>query len=995
VKQSAVRLAPSPLSRTVLSNAVLSRTILSGALLVALASLSLPSLAADECGPPDASGQVVCTDTGAPLPQVRYEGVTDFELVLEQGVTVDGNLLVEPDTAVVVYGAGALALTAEDGTVIRAFDGWPAVDVVSSSGPVTVRVDQVFGGGVGVAALAAGDVSVWANHVEGVVAVEAISEQGNVIVDVASVLGGAYGAGVSATSEQGNVTVLAGEAITVGDFSTGLFASAHDGSTSVHAGFVSAEGLGAAAVFAESWENGNVSVDVGTAVATGDGSAGILAGAGLGDVAVRTDWVAASGAGGVGLGVFAFNGSAALDVGGAFTDGDFARAIDVYALGTVDLLNGSASTFGQGADAISVETVGEVTLVSERLATYGNDAYGLRVLTSEDVALDVGEITTFGELSSAMQVNTGGDVLARVGRVHTWATTGDWYAIGLGAEGDVTLLVDEEAIAESGYAVTAASWTGGVTIGVAEGATVFGQAIAIDTATSEGTRVDIAGTVESGTGPVLQVAGNDNGLGAADIRIASTGSLIGHLQLSGGDDMVANAGEFLTAGTSLFNAGDDRFANAGLVALQDGATGMAFEGLEHFENGGRVSLANGRTGDVFALDGALRGGAGNTLAVDLDVVAHSADLVEVGALSGTNQVELALLGSGSLLGMDGIRILSSEATQSGDELVLAANSRNRGFVGFRLAYDGLDSWRLDTDLTDSAYLAGAVPAGARDLWRQGVQSVSTHLVATHDLSDAHGAWAQAVGGDFEGTSNFSHAQGARELEWQGNHHGLQLGAETTLGNWRAGITGGFGEASMDLGGAEETRLDSVNAGLYARWANDGWFTSAVLRAERIDIETDWASIGLRDQGDGSTVGLDLEGGRRFTPASVWIEPYLRMAWVDVSLPDQDGATGDVHWEDGATGTGELGLRLGMRDGWHGVRPYAAMSIAREFGGGDATVYDTGFERVRVTEDGDRAFGRFAGGATWTLGRVDLYGEVEARVGDMEGTGGRVGARVRF
>lgn len=985
MKQSAVRIAPSSLSRTLLSRA----------LLVALATLSLPALAAKECGPPDAGGQVVCTNTGAPLPQVRYEGVADFELVLQQGVTVDGSLLEEPDTAVVVYGEGALALTAEDGSVIRAFDGWPAVDIVSSSGPVTVRVDQVFGGNVGIAALAAGDVSVWANHVEGAIAIEAISEQGNVTVDVASVLGGAYGAGVSATSGHGNVTVLAGEAVTVGDFSTGLFASAHDGSTSVHAGFVSAEGLGATAVFAESWENGNVSVDVGTAVAFGEGSAGILAGAGLGDVAVRTDWVSTSGAGGVGLGVFAFNGSAALEVGGAFTDGDFARAIDVYALGTVDLLNGSATTFGQGADAISIETVGEVTLLSERLATYGNESYGLRVLTSEDVAIDVEEITTFGELSSALQVNTGGDILARVGRVHAFATTGDWYAIGLGAEGDVTLLVEEEAIADSGYAVTAASWTGGVNIGVAAGATIFGQAVAIDTATSEGTRVDIAGTVESGTGPVLQIAGNDNGLGAADIRIASTGSLIGHLQLSGGDDVVANAGEFLTGGTSLFGAGNDRLANAGLVALRDGATGMSFEGLERFENGGRISLANGQTGDVFALDGTLHGAAGNTLAVDLDVVDHSTDLVEVGALSGTNAVELNLLGSGSLLGMDGIRILSSEGAQGGDELVLAANSRNRGFVGFKLAYDGLDSWRLDTDLTDSAYLAGAVPAGARDLWRQGVQSVSTHLTATHDLADAHGAWAQAVGGDFEGTSNFTHALGARELEWQGSHHGLQLGAETTLGNWRAGITGGFGEASMDLGGAEETRLDSVNAGLYARWANDGWFTSAVLRAERLDIETDWASIGLQEQGDGSTVGLDLEGGRRFTPASVWIEPYVRLAWVDVSLPDQDGATGDLHWEDGATGTGELGLRLGMRDGWHGVRPYAAMSIAREFGGGDATVYDTGFERVRVAEEGDRAFGRFAGGATWTVGRVDLYGEVEARVGDMEGSGGRIGARVRF
>lgn len=990
MKQSAVR--STRVRSTVPSRHLLSTSALSRALLVALAGVSFPALADKECGAPDASGQVVCTADQSPLPQVHYQGVADFELLLESGVTVDGSLLKEPGTAVVVYGEGAVSLTADDNTVIRSFDGWPAVDVVSSSGPVTVRVDQVFGGNVGVAALAAGDVSVWANHVEGVVAVEAVSEGGNVTVDVASVRGGAYGAGVAATAEHGNVDVMAGEAITLGDFSTGLFASSHDGSTSIHAGYVAAEGVGAVGVFAESWENGDVFVDVGTAVGFGEGSAGILAGAGLGDVAVRTDWV--SGAA-LGLGVFAFNGSVALDVGGASTDGDFARAIDVYALGSVDLLlRQSAVTFGQGSDAVSLETVGEVAVQADRLTTYGNESYGLRVLTSEAATLDIDEIATYGELSSALQVNAS-DILARVGRVHTYATTGDWYAIGLSADNEVNLLVEEEAIAESGYAITASSWLGGVTIGVAEGATVSGAAVAIDAASAEGTRIDIAGTVAGGTGHAIQAWGNDNGLGAADIRIASTGSLLGSVQLSEGGDVLSNAGEFLTAGTSAFGAGDDRIANAGLVALQDGATAMAFDGLERFDNGGRISLANGATGDVFSLDGTLHGAAGNTLAVDLDVVGHALDVVEVGALSGTNALELNLVGSGSLLGMDGLRVLTSDAAQTGDELVLAANSRNRGFVGFRLAYDGIDSWRLDTDLTDSAYLAGAVPAGARDLWRQGAQSVATHLTATHDQADAHGAWVQAVGGDFEGTSTFAHAQGSRELEWQGDHHGLQLGAETTFGTWRAGVTGGFGKASMDLGGAEETRLDSVNAGLYAQWASDGWFGNALLRAERLDVETDWASIGLQEQGDGSTVGLALEGGRRFTPGRAWIEPYLRLSWIDVSLPEQDGSAGDLHWEDAATGSGELGLRLGVADGWHGIRPYAAMSIARDFGGGDVTVYDTGFEQVRVSDEGERAFGRFAGGATWTIGRVDLYGEVEARVGDMEGTGGRLGARVRF
>jgi len=449
----------------------------------------------------------------------------------------------------------------------------------------------------------------------------------------------------------------------------------------------------------------------------------------------------------------------------------------------------------------------------------------------------------------------------------------------------------------------------------------------------------------------------------------------------------------VSSGASTFGEGDDRFANLGRVTLEDGATSMSLEGLERFDNAGQVSLVNGRTGDVFAVDGTLNG-SGGTLAVDLDVVGRTADRIDVGALAGTNALELDLVGRGSLLGMSGIRVLTSDGAQTGNELVLAQGSRNLGFVGFRLAYDGLDSWTLESDLADEAYLAAAVPAGVRDIWRQGVQSVSTHLTATHDEVDANGVWMQAVGGDFEGTSNLSHALGSRELEWQGNHHGVQAGAEMTIGHWRAGVTGGFGKATMDLGGAEDTQLDSLNLGLYARYTNAGWFANAVLRGDRIDVETNWNSIGLQAQGDGSAIGYEVEGGRRFPLAGMWIEPYVRVASIDVSLPDQDGASGDVHWEDSVVSTGELGLRIGT-DGWSGVRPYASMSIAREFGGNDETLYKLGFDSVRVSDDGERAFGRFAGGAEWSIGRVDLYGEIEARVGDMEGVGGRVGARIRF
>lgn len=89
------------------------------------------------------------------------------------------------------------------------------------------------------------------------------------------------------------------------------------------------------------------------------------------------------------------------------------------------------------------------------------------------------------------------------------------------------------------------------------------------------------------------------------------------------------------------------------------------------------------------------------------------------------------------------------------------------------------------------------------------------------------------------------------------------------------------------------------------------------------------------------------------------------------------------------------MRFGAGEPWRGLRPYASMSYARESGSPDETIYDLGSETVHVTDQGDRAFGRFAAGMDWMLGRFDLYGEVEGRVGDMEGVGGRAGMKLRF
>lgn len=958
---------------------------------MACSALSLPALANEECGTAT-TGKVTCMPTGTPLPQVRYEGVEDFEVVLGSGVEVDGSALPEGETAVVVYGNGTITLTAEDGTLITAYGAWPAVDVVSTDGPVSVKLDAVLGS---VHAASGGDVNLTANLVDG--GIDAQSFGGNITVDVTdTVTVGPGGTGIHGYATDGNVNIGANRVFTAGDFSTGILGISDHGDVVIDNNFVRAEGLFAHGIVGQSL-GGDVWIATNTTTVEGEGSGAIIGFAVDGDVHVDAGYVSKGGNFGVGIAAFSVNGSGFVSADTVSTFGDYARAIDVQVDGDATVNANYLSTNGSGSDGLNIEAAGAANVDIGRIATFGSDSYGVRIIANEDVNVKLSNATIFGPGSAALYATAGfdGDINAYVKDIWTYDTTNEWFAVGLNTQdGDVNALMEGTVNAASGYAITTSSLTGRSYVKVAQGANVYGGTTALDSAAGGGARFAILGTVDSGNGPVIRVQGSQIAAGAADVRIGETGKVHGYMQLTDSNDVVSNAGTWRADGISQFGAGNDRVSNAGAVALDGAATSMTFSGLERFENAGRIDLVNGRTEDLFRTDGALHG-AGGTIGVDLDLATGKSDTIHAGSFSGVSVLDLDLVGRGSALGLSDVRVAISDSAQNGGELMLSDRSRNKGFVGFSLRWDGADSWVLESDLADQAYLAGAVPAGVRDLWRQGVQSVSSHLVTTHDDEDTNGLWIQYVGGDLDGTSKLSHSLGARELEWTGSHKGVQAGLELAFGNWRTGVTGGIADASMDLGGTEETRLDTMNVGLYAQYFGDGWFATGIVRGERVDVESRWGSIGLNAQGDGSTVGVSLEGGYRFDLDKFYIEPHARLSWVDMRLPEQAGTSGSVRWEDSALATSELGLRFGARAAWRGLSPYASMSFAQESGSHDETIYDLGFETVRVTDEGDRAFGRFAAGMEWSVGRFGLYGEVEGRVGDMEGVGGRVGMKFRF
>lgn len=1006
---------------------------------------SFSAHADNECGRPTIT-TIVCEpgDKGA-YPTVQYDGVTDFDLLLKAGVVIDGSIDQSVTNALRVWGSGDIDITAEDGVVItNQSSPNDAVDVFSSGGSVNVALDQVHGGGGGIRATSFdGDVAVSANKVSGAFnAIAASSVDGNVDVTVgeakasdgtairaftgegdvdvyADIIQANNGSGVDAYSGKGNVNVDVMLVEALG--ADGIVARAAEGDVNVSAGMVLAEGFNIGGINAMA-DKGNVNVDTGYVFAGGDYGIALLGVALEGDVTLHVgDYAYANGAGSTAILAFSYTGDIDISGVGAATYGDWSTGVSAVTYEgavSVDVQNvvseggrgisveaGRTACVGvdyvgtSGLEGVGIEVLagGDTTIAAGEVSTMGENANGIDVFSSGIVNIDVEKIIVSGAGSEAMFAQSLADVNVRVGDVQALAGDVDGNAIFLSSNtGSVNLQVDGSVRSTTGNAIGLDSQMQRANVVVAEGAHVFGQDSAIVVGSKEGGRIDIAGTVESANGPAVRIGADsfNNGLGTGDLRIARTGALSGFVSMSEGDDVLSNAGTFAARGVSLFSGGDDAFVNAvsGTLALHDTDT-IAFGGLERFDNAGTIVLANGRIGDAFTTDGTLNG-AGGTVAVDFDIQRGKADTVYAGAFTGANVIHLDYLGRGAALGISDVLVASSDGEQTGNEVVLARDSQTRGFIGFKLDYDNAGNWLLSSDLAEDAYVASIVPTAVRDVWRQGTAAIDSHQMATRGAADTTGAWAQAYGGDLDGESRLSHSLGKTDLAWRGDNHGVLVGAETAFEYVRVGVAGSLGEASVHLGGDGRTDFDLTSLALYATYEADGWYTAAVVRGEQMDVASNWESIGLNAEGKGDTLGVSAEAGHRFDVGRVWLEPMVRVDWIETDLPSLASDNGQITWNTQSSSAAEVGLRIGA-DGWRGWRPYASLSMVREFLGNEVTVYDIGSQAVHVSEDAGRTLGRFVAGMSYTAGRFDVYGEGSSRTGDMEGVTGNVGVRVRF
>ncbi|MBY4597241.1 autotransporter domain-containing protein [bacterium BD-1] len=968
--------------------AALGRVAFAG--LVGLAMLQpMSAHAAEECGAAAPGGSVTCAPGTDPYTGIDYQGVQDFEVVLGSGAQVHGS--------VAVMGDGEVRFIAESGTEVVGGVA-PAIEVASTSGRVTVVADQVQGGLHGIAALSGGgDVSVVADRVAADIAIQAESFAGNVSVVAREVHGGPGGAGVVAGTVTGDIGVSVDE-IHVQDalYSQGVFAISDSGAIAVDVGSISITGHRSEGIRALT-TSGDIDITAGDVWMDGGEIVGIFAGSDTGDVRIEAGNIGVFGD--VARGIFVDT-YADIDVraDSVQTNGFIADGVQLISLdGDIRAEVGSIEAGGDWSTGISAETGGSVHFELGTVRTYGEYSAGVGAFAGGDVSIAVDRIEAFGNGSSGVVVGTGeGDQHLVVGSVITHYEGGDLAAAIATStwSGNTRIDVLDEVVALNGPAILSESIEGGVHVDVRENAFVYGSLAGIMAHSGTGTRVDIAGIVLGGEGPSLQVSG-----GGSDIRVASTGRLWGPFQLSEGVDVLANDGRIYLEGSSDFGDGADRLVNRGLLALAPlagPATSVRVEGLERLENAGRISLVNQHTGDLMAFSGELVGGSASRVALDVSLLGGgSADTLEVGTASGRTVIELNLLQSASGLGLDGPVLARATGAASGDEFMLAQTSF--GFMDLGLDFDAVDrTWSLESELGERAYRTAFLADGARELWRAGVDAWSNGQRGSRE--DGVSGWVQVLGGDTDHEGRARSVQGRRDVAWDGSHDGVQVGVEYAAGPWRVGALGGTGRSDMRFGNGDRSEFDGQHLGAYAGWEGaNGWYGQALLRADWLDLDTRWASVGIHGGQDARVVGTALEFGRRIAVGSLWLQPSANLQWTDVDLPVLAGTAGSVDLAGGSSLAAGIGLALG-NDAARSTLPFqwtVDVTLGRDAGDDGEARLDIVDDTVLVARDGASTQGQLGLGLSKRFGRTELGARVEQAFGDTEGLGGMLSARVRF
>jgi len=557
--------------------------------------------------------------------------------------------------------------------------------------------------------------------------------------------------------------------------------------------------------------------------------------------------------------------------------------------------------------------------------------------------------------------------------------------------GNVTVNARGNVTFSGGTGITAA--TGGTTlVTIGAGTTTTGvQGVSLQGVA--GNTLIVNGTLRNtgGTTPYSVLAG-----GPFTLTLGTTGTIVGPLVFTTGNDTFNNQGTFALPAALDFQTGTDVLNNSGTLTSFNGTA--AISNLETFHNvGGLIEMRDGAANDVVNLGNANFVGSGNSR-LGLDVGSDNSGLIADrlvfgGSASGSTALQLNFLNGFAVVDPNGV-LLVDGGTATGSPFTIAG-LQNAGLVNFALQQTGGDTFLVST-VDEVAFDSLAVSQMAME---GSYQSIDAHIACSasrRSRTDTENSPISLCGqlyasNDRTGNNGITSTAFGTNLTYSDRRKTERHGAQMEVGfkageTFEVGLTGGYGHSETNLLSNSEIDMDGHNVGIYAEFGSaTGLYAGALAKRDRFSGRFSNDTIVPLVRLKGRSTSFDGEVGfRAGQVAGAAFDAHVGASYVRTRL--NDFTTGNISFDNSKFES--LRGRAGARLTWEGaIAPFVDAKIFHEFRGdsdvrlGSGALFDT------ITTQGRGTWGRLEAGVAGA-GMLSAWVDL----GDVKGWGVRAGFR---
>ena len=769
------------------------------------------------------------------------------------------------------------------------------------------------------------------------------------------------GNGVTINAGTNAVTLVTGTVATNEAGATGTVINA-TGPIVFTGGRQSANGANALAINGGA---GAINVNVAGASTTGTGNAVNIVGTGPLTFA-NSAAISTVGANSTGLNVSGVT-TAAVNCGNVATSGANSPAVVVAANGTTNVTCGTVTTTGASSDAILVtNTAGSTTITGGTTSATGAGSRGIVASSSAPAA------------AGLLTVNTG-------------AVTANGNAVVAGSTGSANVVVNANGNVTSTTGTGITATTAGTTlVTIGAGTTTTGVQGANLQGTAGNTLV-VNGTLRNsaGTTPYTVLAG-----GPFTLTLGTSGSIVGPLAFTTGNDTFNNQGTFALPAALDFLAGTDVLNNSGTLNAFNGTSTIA--NLETLNNSGLIDMRDGVPNDVVNLGNAnFVGSGGSRLGLDIGGGAGgltSDRLILGGNVSGSTALNLNFLAGSAVVDRDGVLIVDA-GTATGTPFTFAGPS-SAGLINFGLQQTGGDTFLVST-VDEAVFDSLAVNQMSKETAYQSIDAHVACSASRRSRGDAESSPFSLCGqlyasNDRVGGNRTASAFGT-SLDFNDRRKTERRGAQLEAGfkaggNFEIGLTAGYTHAETDMRSGSGIDIDGHNVGVYAQFGSDsGLYAGVMGQRGRFDVRFGNGDIIPLVTFDGRTTSVDGEVGfRAGRLVGAALDAHVGLSWVRTRL--DDFTTGNINFDNDKFNSyrGRAGARLTF-DGAYA--PFIDGKVYHEFKGDGDVNLGSGSLLDRIDGRGRGTWGRIEAGVAGA-GMLSAWVDV----GDVKGWGVRAGFR---